>query len=161
MEMLTFSSISKLAEYMMNRVADKEFIVATLFYDKAIELMRCLIGYKEVQIGSIDISDFEYTGYLDEYYISLTDDYTLCIEPALVNNRYLRTDASLMLIDGDAKHSIVNANSDSECIEIEFKETSITLDDLDRIFDRLSTLLSSEIFEKPPRMIGNNFLFKQ
>lgn len=161
MEMLTFSSISKLAEYMMNRVADKEFIVATLFFDKAIELMRCLIGYKEVQIGSIDISDFEYTGYLDEYYISLTDDYTLCIEPALANNRYLRTDASLMLIDGDAKHSIVNANSDSECIEIEFKETSITLDDLDRIFDRLSTLLSSEIFEKPPRMIGNNFLFKQ
>lgn len=161
MEMLTFSSISKLAEYMMNRVADKEFIVATLFFDKAIELMRCLIGYKEVQIGSIDISDFEYTGYLDEYYISLADDYTLCIEPASANNRYLRTDASLMLIDGDAKHSIVNANSDSECIEIEFKETSITLDDLDRIFDRLNTLLSSEIFEKPHRMIGNNFLFKQ
>lgn len=156
MEMLTFSSISKLAEYMMNRVADKEFIVATLFFDKAIELMRCLIGYKEIHIGSIDISDFEYTGYLDEYYISLTDDYTLCIEPALANNKYLRTDASLMLIDGDAKHSIVDTNCDSECIEIEFNDKYSVFEDLDSLFTYLNSLLNSEI-EKPLFMIGNNF----
>lgn len=145
MEILKFSSISELAEYMIGRVADKEFIVATLFFDKATELIRCLLRYDDVHIGSVDISDFEYTGYLDEYYISLTDDYTLCVEPALVDNRYLRTDASLMLIDGDAKHSIVNVNSDSECVEIEFKNEYITLDDLDIVFNYLNSLLDSMI----------------
>lgn len=143
MEILKFSSISELAEYMIGRVADKEFIVATLFFDKATELIRCLLRYDDVHIGSVDISDFEYTGYLDEYYISLTDDYTLCVEPALVDNRYLRTDASLMLIDGDAKHSIVNVNSDSECVEIEFKNEYIALDDLDIVFNYLNSLLDS------------------
>lgn len=143
MEILKFSSISELAEYMISRVADKEFIVATLFFDKATELIRCLLRYDDVHIGSVDISDFEYTGYLDEYYISLTDDYTLCVEPALVDNGYLRTDASLMLIDGDAKHSIVNVNSDSECVEIEFKNEYIALDDLDIVFNYLNSLLDS------------------
>ena len=43
MEHIAFAQIGDLAEYMINRVEDKEYIVAALFFDNAVELMRSLL----------------------------------------------------------------------------------------------------------------------
>lgn len=151
MERIAFAQIGDLAEYMINRVEDKEYIVTALFFDDAVELMRSLLLYDEVQIGTIEIADFEYDGYTDEYYVSLMDDYTLCVERALSDEKYLRTDAALLLLDGDVKYAIVEANDESECIEIvigddDCEESDCTNSDemIDRIFDAIKLVFDPE-----------------
>lgn len=151
MERIAFAQIGDLAEYMINRVEDKEYIVAALFFDEAVELMRSLLLYEEVQVGTIEISNFEYDGYTDEYYVSLMDDYTLCVERALSNEKYLGTDAALLLLDGDVKYAIVEANERSECVEIVIGEDDCEETDcmdtakvIDRIFDAIKLVFDPE-----------------
>lgn len=151
MEHIAFAQIGDLAEYMINRVEDKEYIVAALFFDDAVELMRSLLLYDEVRIGTIEIADFEYDGYTDEYYVSLMDDYTLCVERALSDEKYLRTDASLILLDGDVKYAIVEANDESECIEIVIGDDDCEEPDctdpaevIDRIFGAIKLVFDPE-----------------
>lgn len=151
MEHIAFAQIGDLAEYMINRVEDKEYIVAALFFDNAVELMRSLLLYDEVRIGTIEISDIEYDGYTGEYYVSLMDDYTLCVERALSDDKYLRTDAALLLLDGDVKYAIVEANERSECIEIVIGEDDCEETDcadstevIDRIFDAIKLVFDPE-----------------
>lgn len=151
MERIAFAQIGDLAEYMINRVEDKGYVVATLFFDNAVELMRSLLLYEEVQVGTIDISDFEYDGYMDEYYVSLMDDYTLCIERALADDKYLRTDAAILLLDGNAKYAVAEANDESECVEIAIGEDEYGECDydeatemVDRIFDAIKMVYDPE-----------------
>lgn len=151
MERIAFAQIGDLAEYMINRVEDKEYIVTALFFDDAVELMRSLLLYDGVRIGTIEIADSEYDGYTDEYYVSLMDDYTLCVERALSDEKYLRTDASLILLDGDVKYAIVEANDESECIEIvigdddcEEPDCTDSTEVTDRIFDAIKLVFDPE-----------------
>lgn len=151
MERIAFAQIADLAEYMISRVEDKEYIVATLFFNNAVELMRSLLLYEEVRVGAIEISDLEYDGYTDEYYVSLMDDYTLCVERAFSNDKYIRTDAALLLLDGDAKYAIVDANEASECVEIaigddDYEEPDCTdiSEVIDGIFDAVKLVFDSD-----------------
>ena len=151
MERIAFAQIADLAEYMISRVEDKEYIVATLFFDDAVELMRSLLLYDEVRVGTIEIADFEYDGYTDEYYVSLMDDYTLCVERAMSDEKYLRTDAPLILLDGDVKYAIVEANDESECIEIvigeddcEDHDCTDSVEMIDGIFDAIKLVFDPE-----------------
>lgn len=151
MKMMHFDNVADLAEYMINRVEDKEYIVAALFFDNAVELMRSLLLYDEVRIGTIDIADFEYDGYTDEYYVSLMDDYTLCVERALSDEKYLRTDSALLLLDGDVKYAIVEANDESDCIEIVIGEDDCeepnytdSTEMIDSIFDTIKMVYDPE-----------------
>lgn len=118
MERITFAEITDLAEYMIRRVEDKWCVVATLFFIDAVELMRNLLSYENVRIGSVYIADNDFDRYDGEYYVSLTDDYTLCVERALSDGKYLETGDALLLLDGDAKYAIAIENKDAECIEI-------------------------------------------
>lgn len=149
MEHIAFAQIGDLAEYMINRVEDKEYIVAALFFDNAVELMRSLLLYDEVRIGTIEISDIEYDGYTGEYYVSLMDDYTLCVERALSDDKYLRTDAALLLLDGDVKYAIVEANDASECVEIAIGDDDCgecvdASEMIDRIFNTIKMVYDPE-----------------
>lgn len=151
MKRIAFAQIGDLAEYMINRVDDKEYIVATLFFDDAVELMRSLLLYDEVRVGTIEISDIEYDGYTGEYYVSLMDDYTLCVERALSDDKYLKTDAALLLLDGDVKYAIVEANDASECVEIaigdddcEDPNCTDSAQVIDRIFDAIKLAFDPE-----------------
>lgn len=135
MEQLTFNDVTELAEYMIDQVADKHFVTAALFFDDAKELMRSLLMYDDIEIGTIEISDFEYSGYTDEYYVSLLDDHTLSVEMAFKDNRYLATDAEVLLIDGDAKYEIVRRNDFSECFEIQIDDDADFAVDIDLKLD--------------------------
>lgn len=120
MRHLSFIDTEELADYMIDHIEDKHYIVAVLFYEQARDLMKDLLAYADVDCESIEISPEYYNGYADEYYVTLTNEYVLFVEPAKSENTYLCTDAKLLLIDGDANSRIIDRNEGSECVEIAF-----------------------------------------
>lgn len=93
-----FEDFDMLAEYMIDYADEGKVISAVLFYDEAIELMRELLVYEEVEPVLLDISDPKFNGYEQEYYITLTSDYQLCIENAFANGVYLTHEADVVLL---------------------------------------------------------------
>ena len=96
----------------------KLYIVATVFYDDAIELIKYILKDDDIKISILDISPFNLNGYNREYYVSISEDYEFAVEPAFSEGRYLDTMADVILIDGDARYNIVKKNKDSECVEL-------------------------------------------
>lgn len=129
MDRLYVKDIRDLAQYMVHSVEHNCYVVATLFFEGAKELMRELLTEYELEIGFIDLTNFEYSGYEGEYYVSITDDGVLSVERAWSDGMYLLTDADLILIDGDASNAIVERNKGSEFVEICFGEDEFYEDD--------------------------------
>lgn len=123
MKELVFSNVSELSKYMMRRTNDSHRVVAVLFFDASADLVRKLLAHDSVTIGLMELSDVCYGDYEKEYYVSLSDDHVLSVEKAY-NGKYLCAEAELLLIDGDANSKIISSNSDSECIEINFRNES-------------------------------------
>lgn len=113
-----FSNYKALSDYMHSKVLDGTSIVATLFLNDTISLMKELLTYDDVEIGSIDVAQEEYSGYLKEYYIILTRDMILDITPAHNGNIYLEVDPDMMLIHGDASSSIIKTMRNDKWSEI-------------------------------------------
>lgn len=119
MEKKIFQDAASLAEYMVDNVEQRHYIVATLFFDEAQELLRELLLYDDISIGTIEIEDKLFDNYCGEYYVSLTDEYILSVEKAFKYDQYLITEAELMLINSDASSRIIRMNSGTDFIEIE------------------------------------------
>ena len=123
MKSITFNDIQSLANYMIiQSTKHKLYIVATVFYDDAIELIKHILKDDDIKISILDISPFNLNGYNREYYVSISEDYEFAVEPAFSEGRYLDTMADVMLIDGDARYNIVKKNKDSECVELIIEE---------------------------------------
>ena len=123
MKSITFNDIQSLADYMIvQSTKHKLYIVATVFYDDAIELIKHILKDDDIKISILDISPFNLNGYNREYYVSISEDYKFAVEPAFSEGRYLDTMADVMLIDGDARYNIVKKNKDSECVELIIEE---------------------------------------
>lgn len=120
-----FEDFDMLAEYMIDYADEGKVISAVLFYDEAIELMRELLVYEEVEPVLLDISDPKFNGYEQEYYITLTSDYQLCIENAFANGVYLTHEADVVLFDGDVNDKVYQA-----CNSDEFDEINVCEDDI-------------------------------
>lgn len=119
MKSITFNDIKSLADYMIvQSIKHKLYIVATVFYDDAIKLIKHILKDDDIKISILDISPFNLNGYNREYYVSISEDYKFAVEPAFSEGRYLDTMADVMLIDGDARYNIVKKNKDSECVEL-------------------------------------------
>ncbi len=122
MKSITFNDIKSLADYMIVQSKHKLYIVATVFYDDAIELIKYILKDDDIKISILDISPFNLNGYNREYYVSISEDYEFAVEPAFSEGRYLDTMADVILIDGDARYNIVKKNKDSECVELIIEE---------------------------------------
>ncbi len=114
MERLYISSYDALADIMYKKALQNETTYAVLFYDEAIELLRHLMKYQEIDINSLDAATGEYNGYYKEYVVSLSYEMQLDIEPAWHEaNKYAPAgylwigSADVIFIDGDAKSSIL------------------------------------------------------
>lgn len=119
MKSITFNDIKSLADYMIVQSKEyKLYIVATVFYDDAIELIKHILKDDDIKISILDISPPDFNGYNREYYVSISEDHDFAVEPAYLEGRYLNTMADVMLIDGDARYNIVKKNINSECIEL-------------------------------------------
>lgn len=118
MKRLVLSDISELAEYMIGKVAEEFNVTATLFYDDAVALTRELMSYEDIDVGCLEIMTPEYNGYKKEYYVTLSEDNVLAVEPAWKDGKYLNAEPDLMIIDGDASHKIVEDIPVGNCREL-------------------------------------------
>ena len=117
MKRLHFENMNALAEFMVCGVADKEHIVATLFFDEAKALVKALLQYENIEITAIDMNEPEFDGYCDEYYVSILENHELFVSKAMGDKGYLLTDADIMFISPDASSAIVIRNDDTDMIE--------------------------------------------
>lgn len=117
MKRLHFENMNALAEFMVCGVADKEHIVAALFFDEAKALVKALLQYENIEITAIDINESEFDGYCDEYYVSILENRELFVSKAMGDRGYLLTDADIMFISPNASYAIVIRNEDTEMIE--------------------------------------------
>lgn len=123
MDRMIFNTYNELAEYMFTKASDGYNITSTLFVGDAIELLRTLIQYEEIDIGEINISQPEYNGYNKEYYISLSNDMILNVQAAQVDNGYIFAEPDIMLIRGEASSSIIKTMNLDDCIEIYIRDS--------------------------------------
>lgn len=139
-----FETHEDLCDYMVDKAQDGIYTVAVLFYEDALQLLRELMQYDDIDIEAIEIKPEEYDGYDKEYYVSLTDDMFASVEPAYVGGRYLSAEADLTLIDGDASSAIIKDVPQQTCCEIyigvsedemEGYDDDYCENELDRIFE--------------------------
>lgn len=113
-----FEDYSELCAYMLDRAEDGCYSVAVLFFDGAMELLKEFMLYDDIVVESIDLQPEMFNGYAKEYYVSLAEDLHLCVEPAYVGGKYLRTEADLTLVDGNASYSAIRDVDEKKCHEI-------------------------------------------
>lgn len=120
MEILYFNDYAEIGEYMYEKANIGFNITATLFLEDTIGLMRDLMSYENIEIGGIDVAQMEYNGYSKEYYVTLSEDLVLDIEPAWNTRRncYLYAEPDIMLIDGEANSAIIKDVPKDKCTEI-------------------------------------------
>lgn len=123
MKQLKLKNISDLAEYMLEHASDGLNVDAVLFYDDAASLMREILLY-DVDTGYIEIAKSIYAGYTKEYYVTLSDDMVLSVEPAMSDGKYKTSEPDLMIIDGNASHHIVDDVPVDICRELTLCESN-------------------------------------
>lgn len=129
MKILNFINYAEVSEYMLEKAKCGKNVTATLFLDEAIELMRNLMSYEEIEVGCIEIEQEEYNGYSKEYYVSLSNDMVLIVEQAWCKEGYLYAEPDIMLIDGDANSKILKGIPDDKCREIYVGESQQVVDE--------------------------------
>lgn len=139
MDKYTFENHGDLSGYMADMAQDGYSTIAVLFYDDAIKLMRELMYYEDISVDAIDIQPYPHKGYDREYYVTLADDLVLSVEPAYYDDRYLMTDADIILVSGKAHSSILKVLDNKKCRELEI-DLSEDIWELD--FDKLIDFLS-------------------
>lgn len=135
MKTLSFNTCKALASYMVKEARNGKYVVATLFYNEAMQLTKELFMYDDIDMHSICIESEEYAGYDKEYYISLADDMVACVEQAYRDDRYLYTDADMVLLDGNANSDILNYATDGKCYEIHIGDIDDENDSFDYVYD--------------------------
>ena len=123
MEIIFFNDYTEIGKYMYEKANAGYNVTATLFLDDTIGLMKDLISYKDVRISGINVAQMECNGYSKEYYVTLSKDLTLDIEPAWNVKGYLSAEPDIMLIDGNASSSILKDIPRRKCREIYIAET--------------------------------------
>ena len=123
-----FKTYSDLSKYMIATAEEDVYIVATFFYEDAIELMREILKDDDVVTEAINIEPDCYSG----YDVSLAG-LTLSVEPAYYDGRYLTTDADIMLLEGGVSSEILPYVDFDSCVEISIgiNDNSAYEDELD------------------------------
>lgn len=154
MERRNFDDFAELGNYMYELANEESQVVtAVLLCDDAIKLIKWLILYDDVTVGSISIENEDYHGYDKEFYITLDTDLVLDVVPAYqlqtdkTAEGYLPLESDVVLYGGDVssklalqntygnKHEIVIENYDEDecgdccgdCSNCPHSETSETV----------------------------------
>jgi len=128
MEILKFKDIEDLYSFMCAiSQGEEKNITAVLNYDDAVELMRCFLDDVIVEVGHLEIGEYDYNGYDKEYYVSIDTDLILDVCPAMPHYNkefgYVPVqEADIILYGGDVKQSIVSINDAKESFQIEIDD---------------------------------------
>lgn len=119
MKKIKLDNIEELAEIMHEDAHDDNCVTAILFYDEAIELMRELLCYDCVIPEAFEIMPKDWDGYDKEYFVQLSDDMMLAVEPACHDGIYYACGADYFYVDSNADSKVLD-RIDSACFLIEF-----------------------------------------
>ena len=118
MEIVKFKDLAELGDYIYSLATDEsETVTAVMFREDTLKLFEILLEHKNIDIGDIEI--WNETDYYEEYYISLTDDLQLNIEPIHKHGEIHSAEADVVLFDGDVSSKIIAENPDSINLELE------------------------------------------
>lgn len=119
MKILRFNDIAELSAFMYNSAKAQTVVIAAVcFFDRASELIKELLSYSDVEIGSIKIEHEDYSGYDKELYVTLDSDLILDVFPAYLpesgsaEEGYIDIVADVIIYDGDTNSRIA---IQSEC----------------------------------------------
>lgn len=114
MERLRFNNYAEFGDYIYKLASEESQVsTAVLLCEDAAQLIRCLLLYDDVTIGSINIENEDYHGYDKEFYITLDADLILDVVPAYrvqANNdaeRYLPLESDVVFYGGDVSSKTV------------------------------------------------------
>jgi len=114
-----YHNVRELARDMYLSAAGGKYVSSVLFYEEAINLLRCLICDYNLIPNSLDINPSEY-GYEKEYIVSIIDggfgDFSeIIVEKAIVKGQYVSIDSDIIYAYGDASSKAI-VNSPIECV---------------------------------------------
>lgn len=125
MEIRNFYDFDELGDYMYELASEESQVVtAVLLYEDAIELIKWLMLYDDVEIGSISIENEDYHGYDKEFYITLDTDLVLDVVPAYqlqtdkTAEGYLPLESEVVFYGGDVSSKLALQNTYGNKYEI-------------------------------------------
>lgn len=139
MEVLRLKGFQDLAKRMHNDAKHGKVVYSVLFFANAVELIKLLLKYDDVNISTVDISEYKFEAYAKEYYIVLDDEMNLYVEKAFVlaekymKEKYLNFTANVLYIDGHASSTIYTDNLIDKSYELDFTDDEV-LEFIDRRF---------------------------
>lgn len=141
MDRLYIDDFAVLADIMHKKAMQRKTTYAILFFDEAIELMRKLTTYNDIDVHSIELTTGDFNGYFKEYIVALSSDMMLDIEPAwhganeYVPEGYLWIgSADTIYIDGDASSSILK-DVEGNVYELVFSDDEYDDEDIEDAID--------------------------
>lgn len=128
MERKIFNDFAELGNHMYELASEKSQVVtAVLLYEDAIDLIKWLMLYDDVSVGSINVENEDYHGYDNEFYITLDTDLVLDVVPAYqlqtdkTAEGYLTLESDVVLYGGDTSSKLATQNTYDNKYEIVIK----------------------------------------
>jgi hypothetical protein len=122
MEERTYYEMIDLVEDMFTEVYNGKHVATVVFYDKAKELLEMITSLEEVELVDIRLTPYEFDLYDKEYYVSITPENEIFVEPAYSNGRYLADGMDVLFIDNDANSRIIQICDYEKAIAFEFDD---------------------------------------
>lgn len=92
-------------------------VTAVLTFDDASELLKWLLFFDEVSVGSIDLQNEDYAGYNKEYLVTIDTDLVVDVSPAYntSESKYFMHDTDIALFGEDVESELLhNINAEIE-----------------------------------------------
>lgn len=117
MEIVKFRNLAKLGEFIYNLATEEsETVVTVMFREDTLNLFKILLEYEDIDVGDIEI--WNNTDYYEEYYLYLTDDLQLKIEPVHKYGEIHTAKCDVVLFANDVSANLIFENPDSIHLEI-------------------------------------------
>lgn len=132
---------------LMYELAYEGFVVCCVMsHTKAFELLKEIAVYDDIQLGSIQLQNEDYSGYDREYYVTLDSDMYLDIAPAWYKGDdkhsagYSYNEADVYFFDGDAHASAMESYQGNICYELHIEDDSSDEDKIKEILEIFNCL---------------------
>lgn len=122
MDILEFDELYQFAEFFYDIADNGETVTAVLFYEDAKDLMLMLSDMDDVVLESIHIECEDYDGYGKEFYVTLTPEFELYIEPVYDGDEIKECYSDAIFYIGEANSKIAIENECDNKYEIELND---------------------------------------
>lgn len=118
MERRKFDNYAEFGNYIYELASyESQVVTAVLLYEDAVELIKWLMQYDDVTVGSINIENEDYHGYDKEFYITIDTDLVLDVMPAYQlstdkdTEGYLAIESDIVFYGGDVSSKLALQNT--------------------------------------------------